>query len=113
MLVLKKVKSNGMCSLVVFAQSRSEAGWNQASGVNSDEPGLEGSERGSYRKWPKKTKTKNKEQKEFLGWEKSLGRKVLCIIFMLPNIPCSADKTWGFQHKKLLYGKLVIKNNCA
>lgn len=57
MLVLKKVKSNGMCSLVVFAQSRREAGWNQALGVHSDEPGLEGSERGSYRKWSKKKKT--------------------------------------------------------
>lgn len=61
MLVLKKVKSNGMCSLVVFAQSRSEAGWNQSSGVNSDEPGLEGSERGSYRKWPKKKQKQRTE----------------------------------------------------
>lgn len=105
-----------MCSLVVFAQSRREAGWNQALGVHSDEPGLEGSERGSYRKWSKKKnnkKNETKKQKEFLGWEKALGRKVLCIIFMLPNVPCSAAKTWGFQHKKLLYGKLVIKNNCV
>lgn len=76
MLVLKKVKSNGMCSLVVFAQSRREAGWNQALGVHSDEPGLEGSERGSYRKWSKKKQqNRNKKTEGVPGMGKGSGKE--------------------------------------
>jgi len=46
-------KSSGICSLLAFVQTRAEAGWDQIRGVNSDEAGLEGSERCSYRKWLK------------------------------------------------------------